>query len=136
MTLPSPSPSLRRKAGLLALRAAAIGWGALCLFLALQWFVALGMVGFPDGYISPYARQTSVPLHVLVGACTAQGLYFLVKGAFGRNIGASRLCLQILAAAIVTVAPVLILQNCPRSQACNSAYLAITGTMLDDGAGG
>ena len=111
-------------------------WGVLCILLALQWFVELGMSGFPDGYISPFARATSVPLHILATACLVQGAYFLITGAIGRKLSATSLGLQILAAAIITIAPVLIVHNCPRSQACSDAYQTLTGTMMDDGQGG
>jgi hypothetical protein len=94
------------------------------------------MVGFPDGYISPYARATSMPLHVLAAACALQGVYFLVCGALGRNLMAGRLIVKIVSAAVVTVAPVFVLHACPQSQACSAAYETLTGTMMDDGAGG
>jgi hypothetical protein len=136
MTLPPRSPSASRKIGSLSLRAVAIAWGALCLLLALQWFVELGMSGFPDGYISPYARATSMPLHVLAWACMAQGVYFLIKGVVSRSMRAGNLWLQLAAAAALTVAPVLIVHNCPHSQTCSDAYQALTNTMMDDGTGG
>jgi hypothetical protein len=136
MTLPPRSPSASRKMGSLLLRLAAAAWGTLCLLMALQWFVDLGMSGFPDGYISPYARATSVPLHVLAWACAAQGLYFLAKAAIDRSMRARSLCLQIIAAAALTVMPVLVLHNCPHSQACSDVYQALTNTMMDDGTGG
>jgi hypothetical protein len=100
------------------------------------WFIDLGMIGFPDGYITPYARATSVPLHLLAWGCVAQSVYFLIKGAVGRHMTTVSLGVQISAAAVFIVAPVLVMHNCPRSQACNDAYLAITGEMLDDGTGG
>jgi hypothetical protein len=40
------------------LRVAALAWAGLSLLLALHWFVELGMVGFPDGYVTPFARAT------------------------------------------------------------------------------
>ena len=94
------------------------------------------MSDFPDGYISPYARATSATLHVLAWACMAQGLYFIVKGAIGRKMRARSLFLQLAAAAALTVAPVLVLHNCPHSDACSDAYQTLTGTMMDDGTGG
>jgi hypothetical protein len=66
----------------------------------------------------------------------AQGLYFLARGAIGRNITAASLRLQVVAAAALTVASVLIVHNCPHSQACSSVYEAMTNTMMDDGTGG
>ncbi|WP_292615396.1 hypothetical protein [Mesorhizobium sp.] len=94
------------------------------------------MLGFPDGYISPFARATRPLLGSLTAACMAQGLYFFLTGLFGRRARAINLCLQILVAAILTVAPVLIVKDCPRSLPCSMAYEALTNTMMDDGAGG
>jgi hypothetical protein len=118
------------------LRAVASAWGALSLYLAATWSIDLGMVGFPDGYITPYARATSTPLHVLAAACALQALCFLAWGALGRNLTPGRLLVGIVSAAVVTVAPVLVLHACPQSQACGAAYQALTGEMMDDGAGG
>ena len=118
------------------LRVAALAWAGLSLLLALQWFVDLGMVGFPDGYVTPFARATGPLLHILATACLIQGLYFLCRGLFGKGFGVLGLGLQILVAGILTVAPTLIVRNCPHSQTCSSAYEALTGTMMDDGTGG
>lgn len=94
------------------------------------------MVVFPDGYITPFARATSPLLGILTAACVAQGLYFLFAGLFVKVMRAGTLCLQILVAAALTVAPVLIVMDCPHSETCSMAYEALTNTMMDDGAGG
>ncbi|WP_245279039.1 hypothetical protein [Mesorhizobium loti] len=95
------------------LRVAVVAWAGFSLLLALHWFIDLGMVGFPDGYITPYARATDPLLHTLAAACLAQGLYFLCRGILGRGFGLLTIGLQILIAAILTVAPVLIIHICP-----------------------
>ena len=77
-----------------------------------------------------------MPLHVLAAACAVQGLYFLGCGAVGRNLTPGRLLVRIVAVAVVTVAPVLVLHACPQSRACSAAYQTLTGTMMDDGEGG
>ncbi|MBE1710401.1 MULTISPECIES: hypothetical protein [Mesorhizobium] len=118
------------------LRAAALAWAALSLLLAVHWFAELGMVGFPDGYVTPFARATGPLLHLLASACLIQGLYFLCRALLGKGFGVQGLGLQILIAAILTVAPTLIVWNCPHSQTCSSAYEALTNTMMDDGIGG
>ena len=118
------------------LRGAILGWAGLSLLLALHWFVELGMVGFPDGYVTPFARATGPLLHILAAACLAQGLYVLYRGLFGKGFGVPGPGLQILIAAVLTVAPVLIVRNCPHSQMCSRAYEALTNTMMDDGTGG
>ena len=111
-------------------------WATLSVLLAVHWFIDLGMLGFPDGYITPFARATSPLLHGLATACLAQGLYFLVGGLFGKGFGTRALRLQVRVATILTVVPVFIIGNCPRSQTCSNVYEALTGTMMDDGAGG
>lgn len=118
------------------LRVAVLGWAGLSLLLVLHWFVELGMVGFPDGYVTPFAMATSPLLHTLATACLMQGLYFLYRGLFGKGFGLLGLGLQIFIAAVLTVAPVLIVRNCPHSQTCSRAYETLTNTMMDDGAGG
>jgi hypothetical protein len=65
-----------------------------------------------------------------------QGLYFLYRGLFGKGFGLLGLGLQIFIAAVLTVAPVMIVRNCPHSQSCSRAYETLTNTMMDDGAGG
>jgi len=118
------------------LRVAALAWAGLSLLLAMHWFVELGMVGFPDGHVTPFARATGPLLHLLASACLIQGLYFLCRALFGKGFGVPALALQILIAATLTVAPTVIVRNCPRSQTCSSAYETLTNTMMDDGAGG
>ncbi|MER8768042.1 hypothetical protein NKJ70_11685 [Mesorhizobium sp. M0092] len=117
-------------------RTTAFVWAALSVVLALKWSMDLGMLGFPDGYTTPFERATSTLLGILTVACVAQGLYFFLAGVFGRKVSAVGLCLQILAAAVLTVVPALIVKDCPHSQLCSRAYEALTGTMMDDGAGG
>lgn len=117
-------------------RVAALAWAGLSLLLALHWFVELGMVGFPDGYVTPFTRATGPLLHILATACLGQGLYFLFRGLFGKGFAVRGLGLRVLIAAVLTVAPVLIVRNCPHSRTCSSAYEALTNTMMDDGAGG
>ncbi|MDX8539363.1 MULTISPECIES: hypothetical protein [Mesorhizobium] len=117
-------------------RMAALAWAGLSVVLALQWSMDLSMVGFPDGYITPFAKTTRPLLGVLTAACMAQGLYFLFAGLLGRTMSAIGLSLRILIAAILTVAPVLVVKDCPHSATCSAAYEALTNTMMDDGTGG
>jgi len=118
------------------LRVAALAWAGLSLLLAARWFVELGMAGFPDGHVTPFARATGPLLHLLASACLIQGLYFLCRTLFGKEFGVLGLGLQILIAAMLTVMPALIVWNCPHSQTCSHAYEALTNTMMDDGIGG
>ena len=120
----------------LGIRATLVLWACLSGLLALQWLVDLGMVGFPDGYITPYARATSTLLHILVWACVAQSLYFVCRALFGKRFEPAPLFLQLLVAAALTVVPVLIVKKCPRSQTCSNIYEKLTNTMMEDGTGG
>ena len=117
-------------------RAAVLLWACLSCLFGLQCLVDLGMLGFPDGYITPYARATSALLHILAWACVAQSLYFLCRGLFGKRFAPVSLLLQVLTAAALTAVPILIVKNCPRSGTCSSVYETLTNTMMDDGAGG
>lgn len=118
------------------IRTAILLWACLSCLLALQCLVDLGMLGFPDGYITPYAKATSELLRILAWACVAQSLYFLCRGLFGKRFAPVPLLLQVVIAAALTAMPILIVKNCPRSQTCSSLYQALTNTMMDDGAGG
>jgi hypothetical protein len=118
------------------IRPAILLWACLSCLFGLQSVVDLGMLGFPDGYITPYARATSALLRILAWACVAQSLYFLCRGLFGKRFAPVPLLLQVLIAAALTAVPILIVKNCPRSQTCSSLYQALTNTMMDDGAGG
>ena len=118
-----------------AVRTVAVGWALLSLWLVMLCFIELSMKGFPDGYISPYARETAIPMQILAWLLVAQSLYFLFRGLRARLKFAS-LALQIAVAAALTLAPMQIVQSCPHWNACSQAYQSMTGTMLDDGAGG
>ena len=93
-------------------------------------------MGFPDGHITPYDRSTMGPLKILAVACGVQSLCFLLVGALGRRVRALSLALGILAAAVVIVAPMIVIPSCPGLPACRSAYERITGAQMDDGEGG
>ena len=69
------------------LRVTVLAWAGISLLLSLHWFIDLGMVGFPDGYITPYARATGPLLRMLVLASLLQGLCFLCRALFGKGSG-------------------------------------------------
>ena len=71
----------------IVLRVAALAWAGLSLRLAAHWFVELGMVGFPDGHVTPFARATGPLLHLLACACLIQGLYFCAGLSSARDLG-------------------------------------------------
>jgi len=117
-------------------RTIAIAWGLLSLFAAGLAEVELGYVGFPDSHITPYAAQTLGLRHVLVDACAVQGIIFLVLGLFRKSTRISRLCVGILIAAVVIVAPMIIVPACWSLPGCPRAYEFIMKAPMDDGAGG
>ena len=65
---------------MIALRITCVGWGLLSLLLALIWFTNLSMLGFPDGYITPYDTATLKLQEVLTWLVVAQAVYFLFLG--------------------------------------------------------
>ena len=98
--------------------------------------------GFPDGYVSPYERETLGLSNGLDVASFFFGLLGLVYG-FGVITGSLRpsrvrtLLLRVLVlgfAAIVLLG--LMLGTCPHSQTCSEVYERVTGHWLDDGHGG
>jgi len=94
------------------------------------------MLGFPDGHLTSYEKDTYVLRLVLVAACAVQGLYFLIIGAISKGTKIVGLWLRIVVAAAVIVAPVVIVPNCSQVPACVHVYELIMKTPMDDGAGG
>lgn len=114
----------------------ALCWGLLCLAFAFVEWASLSMVGFPDGHLTVFDRETVGPRRVLLVLCVAQALLIpalAVAGCFRR---ASALALAILAAGLLVVAPMVALPGCPGSPACRAAYQELTGRVLDHGIGG
>jgi hypothetical protein len=89
------------------------------VFAAGLWsFADLSMQGFPDGYLTPFDRQTLLPLQVLITACGLQGFYFLYAGVMGRAIEATRMYWGIFTTAAIIVVPILLIPSCPDSGMC------------------
>jgi hypothetical protein len=131
----SPNPSARA-ANTVFLRIVLAGWAALSLWLALMCSIEQSMLGFPDGYIAPYDQVTRLPLEVIVWLATAQAVYFLLLAWLGKRLRLASLALQVAIAGLLTLAPMRVLQVCPQWNLCAQAYQSVTGTMMDDGAGG
>lgn len=118
------------------LRIASVGWGLLSLLLAFMCFTSLSMLGFPDGYISPYDIATRPLQEVMSWLIVAQGAYFLLTGFVGRKLQPARLALKVLVLAALTFVPISVVETCPRWDMCTRAYQAATGQFMDDGTGG
>lgn len=113
-----------------------MGWGLLSLLLALIWFTNLSMLGFPDGYITPYDTATLKLQEVLTWLVVAQAVYFLFLGVFGKKLRPESLLLQIVVVVALIFAPIWIVESCPGWSTCTQAYQAVTGNFMDDGSGG
>jgi len=111
-----------------------MAWAGFSLFLSCQYLFGLYLLGFPDGYLTPYQRQTEPLRHVLAWLCVGQTLYFLIAGL--RRQISGRLLAQIAVAAPLMTVPMLIVETCPDTLVCAQAYEEITGERMDDGAGG
>jgi uncharacterized membrane protein len=118
------------------LRLTYVTWGLLCLLLAFIRFTDISMLGFPDGYISPYDTATKQLQEVLAWLVVAQGAYFLLIGVAARGQRPAVLLLQIFVSAALVFVPTYVIDICPRWDTCTSAYQSITGNFMDDGTGG
>ncbi|MDB5528555.1 MAG: hypothetical protein JWR51_1658 [Devosia sp.] len=121
---------------ILLLRLTSVTWGLLSLLLAFMLFTGLSMLGFPDGYISPYDTATRQLQEVLAWLVVAQGAYFLLIGVVAKCLRPAGLLLQILVTGTLVFVPINVVESCPRWDSCTSAYQAITGNFMDDGTGG
>ncbi|HEY0034114.1 MAG TPA: hypothetical protein VGB81_12685 [Devosia sp.] len=126
-------PSASGSAAILKMIAA--GWAIASLFLAFFLFTNLSMLGFPDGYITPYDTSTKQLLEILMWVLVAQAVYFLFRGFTGK-LGPTALLLQIAVVLALVLATIRIVETCPQWDFCTQAYERVTGTMMDDGSGG
>lgn len=118
------------------LRLTSVAWGLLSLLLAFMLFTNLSMLGFPDGYISPYDTATRQLQEVMAWLVVAQGAYFLVIGVIAKCLRPAGLLIQIFVTGALVFAPINVVESCPRWNSCAGAYEAITGNFMDDGTGG
>jgi hypothetical protein len=72
----------------------------------------LSMLGFPDGYITPYDTVTKQPLEILSWVLVAQAVYFLFRGVIGK-LGSTALLSQIVVVLALVLAPIRIVETCP-----------------------
>jgi hypothetical protein len=113
----------------------AAGWAIASLFLAFFSFINLSMLGFPDGYITPYDTATKQLLEILSWVLVAQAGYFIFRGFIGK-LGSTALFSQIAVVLALVLAPIRIVETCPQWDICTQVYEGVTGTMMDDGSGG
>lgn len=120
----------------LILRLLCIAWALFLFFLAFWCFTTLSMLGFPDGYISPYDLETKSVQEALAWLVVAQGAYFLLVGLASRTLRPASLLLQMFVAGALIFVPINVIESCPRWDSCSHAYQALTGNFVDDGTGG
>jgi len=118
------------------LRIASVGWGLLTLFLAFTRFTSLSMLGFPDGYITPYDTATKSLQEVMAWLVVVQATYFLFAGFLGKELQPTRFVLQVLVVVVLVFVPMEVVETCPTWDICTGAYQAMTGELMDDGSGG
>ena len=121
---------------IVTLRIACVAWGLLSFLLAFMCFTALSMLGFPDGYITPYDVATRKLQEVMNWLVVAQGVYFLFTGVFGRELRPASLALKIVLVVALIFVPIVVVETCPEWNMCTQAYQAVTGDFMDDGTGG
>ncbi|MCG7393893.1 hypothetical protein MHY87_13360 [Microvirga sp. ACRRW] len=134
-TSDSAQPTASRP-GMAFIRIIAILWALFSFAVGFLNMFQLGMMGFPDGYRSPYARDIEWIAEILILACYAQGLYFLVIGFRPRNTTGAKLGMSALAALVLIMLPLRLVWTCPQSAACTFAYEAVFRKAMDHGQGG
>jgi hypothetical protein len=109
-------------------------WSVACLLFALFNYMSLEMLGFPDGGITPYDRQTRTLMYILTAACGLQGMYFALMAFFSARLWSLWMCM--MAVSCFTVLPLLMIEECSRIGICRTLYEQITHSHMDDGEGG
>jgi hypothetical protein len=121
---------------ILPLRLISVTWGIVSLLLAFMLLSDLSMLGFPDGYISPYDAATRPLQELMAWLVIAQGAYFVLTGRVAKGLRSAGLLLKIFATGALVFVPINIVETCPRWDICASVYQAVTGNLMDDGTGG
>ena len=115
--------------------------GKIGIVLGIAFLLAAGYgyiaipTGFPDGYVSPFARETH---DLRLGASIANGVLGLLGLACGAElIKPSKIMILALVLAFMALAlPSLLLPSCTDLPGCREAYQTVTGRFFDDGGGG
>lgn len=115
-------------------RMLALVWALACLVLALVEGSSLAMVGFPDGHLTVWERETVGLRRWLLALCVGQAL--VIGGLAILRPRMSRIGLAAVAAGVLVVMPMIVVTTCPGSESCRAGYEALTGRMLDHGIGG
>jgi predicted cobalt transporter CbtA len=113
------------RAALTIIGLAAMGYAALHL-------LDLSGTGFPDGYISPYDRATTLWVTSVAFALLLAGIFTLVAAVMRKPRRA-----VVGAIVAVLLAPSLgLLVSCPQLDWCRTGVEQSTGLFIDDGQGG
>ena len=100
-------------------------------FAGLYLLDPLG-AGFPDGYISPYDRATTLWVTGLAFALLLAGIFTLVSAIMRK----SRRAVVGTTIALILAPSLGLLQSCPQLDWCRSTIEQTTGLFIDDGQGG
>ncbi|QCK84770.1 hypothetical protein E8L99_02725 [Phreatobacter aquaticus] len=118
------------------LRSFALVWGALGLGLAGLSMASLSMVGFPDGHVTAYEAETLGLRRVLTGLCVVQALVIPWMMLGRRRVSTLGVLIALTAAALLIIAPLLIVPSCPGSETCRRCYEGVFGRPMNHGVGG
>lgn len=136
MALSNSAQPTASRLGKVLIRIVAILWALFSLAVGFLNMFMLSMIGFPDGYRTPYQRDIEGIAGFLVLACYAQGIYFLVIGFRPRNTTLMTLGMSALAAIVFIMLPLWLVWTCPKSAACTFAYETVFRKAMDYGQGG
>lgn len=121
---------------MIRIRMLALAWAVLSLILAAFAMADFSMLGFPDGHMTVYEAETLRIRRLLIGLCLIQATFIAAMTLTGRIGSVRGLVIAMFAAAVLVVAPLLVVPSCPGSETCRRAYEIVTGRPMDHGAGG
>ena len=118
------------------LRSLALAWGAVGLILSGMSMASLSMIGFPDGHVTAYEAETLGLRRAITGLCLVQALVVPWMMLGQRRVSLLGVGIAVVGAALLIIAPLLIVPSCPASETCRRAYEGAIGRPLDHGTGG
>jgi len=111
-------------------------WVLVSLVVALCAYLDVSMLGFPDGYLTPYERATRPARWMLAGASLAVAIIFAGLRAVDREPRGRAFALVVGMSALHVLGPAMTLPQCPRIAACAAAVEFAGVPIADDGIGG
>lgn len=131
----APAPIAHGIAWRRTMRRLLLGLGVAFLLVAGLGYMDYGLLGFPDGHLTVFERETRDLRFALLLANAALGV-LACAFAFGGTGLVRPLAVAMVAGFFLVAIPSFVLPNCPRLDACIRVYEAVVGHPPDHGIGG